>query len=246
MKMSENLISIKCVLLGETAVGKSSFINRFISDTFLNNYVSTSAGCCSTKKVVYEKANKTINYEIWDTAGQEKYRSINKIFYQDAAVVILVYDITRKDSFEALKNYWYTEVKDNSPKNVIIVIAANKSDLYEYEEITEDEGNEFATSINAIFQQTSAASGDGIQEIFDAISCKILSPEIIEEVKRKNTEKNSIKLGNYSLQNKNSNKSNFNVDSGNQRIKPDSNIQNENRRIDENKNNHLDRKKRCC
>ena len=58
--MEDEPISIKCVLLGETAVGKSSFINRFISDTFLNNYVSTSAGCCSTKKVVYEKATKTI------------------------------------------------------------------------------------------------------------------------------------------------------------------------------------------
>ena len=245
MEGNNNLKIFKICLVGESGVGKTCIINRFVKNEFDIDENPTLAASYAQKNVKLDD-DTIIRFHIWDTAGQEKYRSINKIFYQDAAVVILVYDITRKDSFEALKNYWYTEVKDNSPKNVIIVIAANKSDLYEYEEITEDEGNEFATSINAIFQQTSAASGDGIQEIFDAISCKILSPEIIEEVKRKNTEKNSIKLGNNSLQNKTSNKSNFNVDSGNQRIKPDSNIQNENRRVDENKNNHLDRKKRCC
>ena len=148
------------------------------------------AGYCSTKQVYYEKTDQKINYEIWDTAGQEKYRSLTKIFYQDSKVTLLVYDITRKDSFEAIKNYWYTEVRDNSPQDVIIAIVGNKSDLYEYEEVTEDEVKEFAKSINAIYQQTSACNGSGVKELFDMIGNKIIKPEVFEELNRKT----SIKL----------------------------------------------------
>ena len=175
--MSENLISIKCVLLGETAVGKSSFINRFISDTFLNNYVSTSAGCCSTKKVVYEKANKTINYEIWDTAGQEKYKSLTKFFYKDAAMIILVYDITRKESYDNLKNYWYKEIQEHGEKDIVLGIAGNKSDLYDNEQVTEDEARDFAREIGAVFKLTSANTNTGIDDLFRAVGCKVLDPD---------------------------------------------------------------------
>jgi small GTP-binding protein len=188
--MSGEILHIKCVLLGETAVGKSSLINRFVSNTFKSDFTSTMAGYCSTKQVYYEKTDQKINYEIWDTAGQEKYRSLTKIFYQDSKVTLLVYDITRKDSFEAIKNYWYTEVRDNSPQDVIIAIVGNKSDLYEYEEVTEDEAKEFAKSINAIYQQTSACNGSGIKELFDMIGNKIIKPEVFEELNRKT----SIKL----------------------------------------------------
>ena len=157
----------KVVLLGETAVGKSCLISRFVSDKFQSNFVPTMGGCYSSKEVSYNKLNKKLKYEIWDTAGQEKYRSINKIFYQDASVAILVYDITRKDSFEELKNYWYIEVRDNSPKDVFIEIAANKSDLYEYEEVNNEELEEFAKSINAIYKETSALNGNGVEDAFN-------------------------------------------------------------------------------
>ena len=170
-------ISAKVVLLGETAVGKSCLITRFISDSFQENYVSTMAGTFFSKTIFYENQNKKIKYEIWDTAGQEKYRSLNKIFYQDAKVAILVIDITRKDTYQAIKDYWYRELKDNAPKNIIIAIAANKCDLYEYEEITKDELAHYSEEIGALYQQTSALNNTGINELFDNIGNKILSTD---------------------------------------------------------------------
>ena len=71
-----------------------------------------------TKNVIFEEEKQTIKFEIWDTAGQEKYRSLAKVFYKNAAVCVLVYDITRKSSFEELKNYWVREIKDNAPKDI--------------------------------------------------------------------------------------------------------------------------------
>jgi len=191
--MTETL-PIKVVLLGETAVGKSSFISRFVSDSFLTNHVATMTGCFFSKNVFYDKVNKEIKYEIWDTAGQERYRSISKMFYQDASVVLLMLDITRRDTFEAIKNYWYSEVKESSPKNVIIAIVANKSDLYEYEEITNNELEEYAQSINAIYKQTSALKNSGIKDLFDQIGYKLLSPDNYEVFIRKTNSRNLIKL----------------------------------------------------
>lgn len=191
---SSTVTQTKVVLLGETAVGKSCLISRFVNDKFESNFVPTMGGCYSSKEVVFDKVDKTIKFDIWDTAGQEKYRSINKIFYQDAAVAILVFDITRKDSFEEMKNYWYKEVRDNSPKDIIIAIAANKSDLYEYEDVNSEEVEDFAKKIGAVFKETSALNGSGISELFNAIGYKILSPENYEEFMKKTHVKKSIKL----------------------------------------------------
>ena len=196
--MTDTTLPIKCVLLGETAVGKTCLINRFVNDTFQTDFVPTMVGCYSSKDIFYEKANRKIKYEIWDTAGQEKYRSINKIFYQDTSIAILVFDITRKDTFEALKNYWFTELRDNSPKDIIIAIAANKCDLYEYEEVSHDEIKEFSQSINALYEQTSAKTGAGIKDLFNSIGNKLLSPENYDEFIRKTS---VIRLKSESCQN---------------------------------------------
>ncbi len=152
--MNEVILPLKCVLLGETAVGKTCLIDRFVNNKFKPNFVSTMVGCYSSKDIFYEKLNRKIKFEIWDTAGQEDYRSINKIFYQNASVAILVFDITRKGTFEELKNYWYREVRDNSPQDCIIAIAANKSDLYEYEEVSNEEVKQFAEKEKILYKQT--------------------------------------------------------------------------------------------
>ena len=109
----------KVVLLGESGVGKTCIISRYTNNTFEDNIMSTTgASYCGKAMTFDEYGGKTIKFEIWDTAGQEKYRALAKVFYKNAAVCILVYDITRRNSFEELKKYWITELKANASPNV--------------------------------------------------------------------------------------------------------------------------------
>jgi small GTP-binding protein len=114
----EDAKTIKVVILGESGVGKTSIISRFINDTFDEELVTTTGASYVSKSMKFSDKNQVLNFEIWDTAGQEKYRSLTQIFYKDASIAILVYDITNKDSFEELQNYWYEQIKDSAPKNI--------------------------------------------------------------------------------------------------------------------------------
>ena len=127
--------SCKVVLLGESGVGKTSIITQFTEETFSEEQQSTSGATFSSKEISCLGGKKNLKFEIWDTAGQEKYRALSKMFYKDAAAAVLVYDITRKASFEEIKNYWANEIKEYSPKKIVLAIAANKSDLFEKEEV---------------------------------------------------------------------------------------------------------------
>ncbi len=111
-------IPCKVVLIGESGVGKTSIISRYISNTFSSVLMATPGANFTTKTVFLKDQNQSIKFEIWDTAGQEKYRALAKVFYKNAAVCILVYDITRRASFEELKKYWITELKANASPNV--------------------------------------------------------------------------------------------------------------------------------
>ena len=111
--------SIKVVLIGESGVGKTSIIAQFTKGIFNQDLMSTNGATFSTKKKEFKDLNKNLSFEIWDTAGQEKYRSLARMFFKDATVVLLVYDITNKNSFVEIKNYWMDLVKENGPKQII-------------------------------------------------------------------------------------------------------------------------------
>ena len=162
---------IKVTLIGESTVGKSSIMIRFIENKFDNTLASIGTQF-GTKTI--EIDNEKITFHVWDTAGQEKFRALTKQYYIDAQVIILVYDITNKKSFDEIKNYWYNEIKSNVNENAIFCLVGNKNDLYEKEEVSNFEGEEFADSINAIFKSTSALSNVGIPNLFENIGKKIL------------------------------------------------------------------------
>ena len=166
----------KVVLLGESSVGKTCIISRFITGKFDKDTV-TSYTAQFLKKTIVLPDGKEINFDIWDTAGQERYRSLTKIFYKDAKVVILVYDITNEKSFEEIKNYWYEQIKRTDNNDVIIAIAANKSDLYEDRKVKNETGRAFAKKNAHIFMNTSACIGSGIESLFENIARKIIEPE---------------------------------------------------------------------
>ena len=126
---------------------------------------------------------KVAKVQVWDTAGQERYRSLAKVFYKSANVCILVYDITRKESFDELKEYWIDEIKENTNADTILALIGNKSDLYEFEEVKKKEGTELAKEIGAIFKLTSAKKNIGIEELFETIGKKILGT--VEDVENK-------------------------------------------------------------
>ena len=196
--------SFKVVLVGESGVGKTSIITQFIDQTFQEDMQSTTGGTFSTKSVVCD-GGKILKFEIWDTAGQEKYRSLTAMFYKDANAAVMVYDVTRKDSFEEVKNYWMNQIKDNSPENIILAIAANKSDLIEQEAVDEESARNYAKENNSIFMTTSAKSSEGINSLFEEIAKKYtgssnvkIKEEDGDEPQNAEEQKNTVKIENPS------------------------------------------------
>ena len=196
----------KVVLLGDSGVGKTCIITRFVSSSFDANMTSTNGASYCTKLVKYEQLGKNLLLDVWDTAGQEKYRSLTKFFYKDAAAVILVYDITREDSFENMKNYWYNQLLENCNKDVVLGVVGNKCDLFEEEKVSEADAREFSDKIGAIFELTSAQNNTGITEIFQEVGNKYLDPNFQQKIKQVEKEKSEEGKGQNIVLENNENK----------------------------------------
>ena len=147
--------NFKVVLVGETGVGKTSIISQFIDQVFEEELQTSTGGSFSSKEIFFDNG-KSLKLEIWDTAGQERYRSLTKIFYKNSSCAILVYDITKKQTFDELKNYWIGQIKESAPKDIMLAIVGNKEDLLDKEQVDENEARDFAKENNALFFSTSA------------------------------------------------------------------------------------------
>ena len=160
-----SMAQIKVVLLGESGVGKTCIVQRFSSDKFNEDNNATLGAMFISKLLELPEYETTIKYQIWDTAGQEKYRSLAAMYYQDAAAAILVYDITNQDSFKGIA-YWMSELKARAPEGIKIYIAANKSDLVDQEVVHFADAKKFADESHAALRMTSAKDGTGIKDLF--------------------------------------------------------------------------------
>jgi small GTP-binding protein len=114
--MSENICDV--ALIGESGVGKTSIISRFIDNNFDAKQLPSPSATYIYTEMKFDEYNTSIRFQIWDTAGQERFRSLSKIFYKKANIIILVYDITDRNSFEEMKNYWYKEINLNTSGDV--------------------------------------------------------------------------------------------------------------------------------
>ena len=158
----------KMILLGDSQVGKTSLILKYIKNEFNFNTTTTMAPKSFYEKEIRIKNNK-IDLVIWDTVGQDKFKQITKINIKGAKMVLLIFDLTNIESFKNLDN-WYNLVKDIlDVNNVIIGVVGNKNDLIECIDINEEEINNFVKKINSFYYSTTATEGDTVNNCFDNI-----------------------------------------------------------------------------
>ena len=193
MKDKDN-ISCKVVLVGDTGVGQTSIIERYINDKYDENQKTTLVSSYTFKKIDIKKYNKSISLDIWDTAGQEVYRSLSKNFYLNASIGILVYDITRKASFESIRDYWHEQLKTFGEEKMVFDIVGNKTDLFQKEEVPENEARDFAKSINAGFHLVSCKDSVGIKDLFEDCGKKYLEDNDLTKEDSNKKNKNKIVL----------------------------------------------------
>ena len=185
-----SLSEIKIITLGETAVGKSSFIIRYAQDKFSSNYISTLGLDYRQRKIKLEDGRE-INLRLFDTAGQERYKSISVNLIKKANGILLIYDITNKDSFNSIGK-WMESIDEVSSANTKVILVGNKIDMEGERQVTKEEGERRAKEYNIPFYETSCKDGININEVFSRITKEILN-------KKGNIEDNSKgeKLNNY-------------------------------------------------
>lgn len=174
--------SFKLVLLGESAVGKSSIVHRFVKDTFDDMRESTIGAAFLTQSIQVPETNTTVKFEIWDTAGQERYKSLAPMYYRNAHAALCVYDITSEASFVKAQD-WIKELKKQAPDGIVIALVGNKADLAADRAVAEHSLHEYLEQLNldaeprVIHHECSAKSGDGVLDIFQEIARALPMPE---------------------------------------------------------------------
>jgi len=160
----------KLVLLGDSAVGKSSLVLRFVKKQFFEYQESTIGAAFLTQTVVV--GDYTVKFEIWDTAGQERYHSLAPMYYRGAAAAIVVYDITNKQSFMRAKA-WVKELQRQGNQSMVIALAGNKLDLADQRQVDPEEAKSYADENSIFFMETSAKTNQNVSEIFQLIAKKL-------------------------------------------------------------------------
>ena len=181
----------KIILLGSIAVGKTAILSRYITNEFNENHNPTI-------QVNYRVKIESVNNEthaklnIWDTCGNEKFRAITRQYYKDAQGIILVYDISKRETFESLDS-WIEDIKNCAPANTVVALTGNKSDLADKREVSYKEGKDKADEYGYLFNEVSAKNGDNILLIFAN-----LSEAMMEQLNKDKSE--SLAIGKQTLQ----------------------------------------------
>jgi len=156
----------KIVLIGDSSVGKTNILSKYISDEYDPDTQATIGVELSTKNYTFD--NNEVKVQIWDTAGQEKYRSITSSYYKGAHGCLLVYDITRKATFENIDK-WLAEIKLSSNNEINMVLIGNKCDLEDKREVSIEEAQNKAKLLNMAFMETSALNGTNVEKAFNEL-----------------------------------------------------------------------------
>jgi len=168
----------KVVLVGATGVGKTSILLRHNGQGY-STQISPTIGASFCKTEIAINGVK-IQMQIWDTAGQERFRAMAPMYYRNTNAALIVYDITSKDSFSALRS-WVEEIRHKVDQPIVMCIIGNKNDMDDRREVKAVSGREYADSVGALFVETSAMTNKGIEEAFRAVATQLIQNQLISE-----------------------------------------------------------------
>ena len=171
----------KVLMLGNSNVGKSSLFLRFVDDIWNDTFVPTIGVDFKIKTIEIDQ--KKVKMQIWDTAGQERFKNIISSYYRGANGILLIYDVTEKESFKSLSN-WLIEIEKNGNKNVLKVLIGNKSDLEDKRVISFNQGKEFSDMYGLKFIETSAKKNLNVNEAFESLGREIMESNVDYKVSK--------------------------------------------------------------
>ena len=224
----DDLMKFKLIVVGNISTGKSSILNRFVNETFEEDYQATIGLDFQSKNITIH--DQDVRLILYDTAGQEKFRSLIPMYIREAQIILLIYDVSNRESFESLPK-WFSDILDVKNNEAVFVLVGNKIDLENERQVSTEEGKNFALEKNMIFQEVSAKNGTNFEElfykqIFEAVYNKFKS----DFDKREKLEENGYE------QEYNNNDGNYGQ-----------NMENNNKvKLDMNNNNVKKKKKGCC
>ena len=190
---NKEVVNCKIILVGDSGVGKTTIIGRYLNK--LDKHEQSTIGASFANKIEDIDGNLCL-FEIWDTAGQERFRSVNSIFYQKSYICIMVFDITKQESFDHLDNFWYEAVKQYAHEKVIFHVCGNKIDLFDKEEVDRAKVIAYCEKINCNYNFVSAYEDNNfiIDEMFKNLGKKFINSDIYKEItKTKDTSNVSLK-----------------------------------------------------
>ena len=160
----EDLIKLKLIVVGNQGTGKSCILNRFVNETFEENYEATIGLDFQSKNITIH--DQDVRLIIYDTAGQEKFRSLIPMYIREAQIILFIYDISDEESFNSIPK-WIQEVKEVLKEEVVFVLIGNKIDLESQRKVSFEDGKKFAEQNNFVFQEVSAKTGKNFENLFD-------------------------------------------------------------------------------
>jgi len=165
--------AFKLILGGDGAVGKTSMVHRYVENEFETDYKSTIGTSIMKKECKFKELESTVRFIIWDLAGQAQFKRVRQSYLANAEAGILVYDVTNRSSFENIDKNWYREIKKASP-DIVLILVGNKIDLESKRVVSRDEGEALAQNLTLTYVETSAKTGENIDDAFKMLALQII------------------------------------------------------------------------